>query len=105
MGRREADRPRGELRICEEQGKHRHSSLYWAKVAAREIHRTMNRNGELATNLYVYRCPSCGSLHLTRKAVHYGEPQQLILEAAPVALQLWAMGRENGPQIDAQEQP
>jgi len=98
----ENQRPRGPLVICTASGKHRHVSVYWAEVAARETHRTLNRNGVLAQDTYVYRCGSCRGYHLTRAAVWAGEPQQLLLRAAPVQLQLWAMesvrGRETGAQ-------
>lgn len=98
-------RPRGELVICEESGKHRHVSVYWAEVAAREAHRTMNRNGVLAVDTYVYRCGSCRGWHLTRAETFAGEPQQLLLRAAPVQLQLWAMENVRGRETDAQGQP
>jgi len=102
--KREYQRPRGPLVICEESGKHRHVSIFWAEVSAREMHRTVNRNGELAQDTYVYRCGSCRGYHLTRRATWAGEPQQLVLRAAPVDLQLWAMERARGPQIAAEGQ-
>jgi hypothetical protein len=88
--------------VCEASGKHRHPSVYWAHVAAREMHRTVNRNGELAVDTYVYRCASCRGWHLTRRAVWAGEPQQLLLRAAPVELQLWAIQGPRGPQSAAE---
>jgi len=103
MSHRENQRPRGPLVICPVQGKHRHVSIYWAEVAAHEMHRTVNRNGELAQDTYVYRCGSCRGYHLTRAATWAGEPQHLILRAAPIELQLWAMGPDRGAQIDAED--
>jgi len=102
MKHREDHRQRGPLVICEASGKVRHASVYWAGLAARETHRTMNRNGVLAEDTYVYRCTSCRGYHLTRAATWAGEPQQLLLAAAPVQLQLWAMEHIPGPEIDAQ---
>lgn len=93
---------RGPLVICAASGKHRHVSIHWAEVAARETHRTLNRNGELAQDTYVYRCGSCRGYHLTRAAVWAGEPQRLLLRAAPVELQLWAISPTTGPEIAAQ---
>lgn len=98
-------RPRGPLVICEHSGKHCHTSTYWAELAVREAHRTMNRNGVLAEDTYVYRCEHCRTWHITRSAVYRGEPQQLLVKASPVELQLWAMGSAKGPEIDAQGQP
>lgn len=95
-------RPRGDLVICPASGKHRHVSIYWAEVAARETHRTLNRNGELAMDTYVYRCESCRGWHLTRAQTFAGEPQRLLLRAAPVELQQWAMTGPRGPESAAQ---
>ena len=102
MNHKPDGRPRGPLVICEESGKHRHVSLYWAEQAARETHRTLNRNATLAQDTYGYRCHSCRGFHLTRRAEWYGEAQTLVLAAAPLQLQLWAMESVRGPEIDAQ---
>lgn len=92
MSHHEPGPERGPLVICEASGKHRHRSIHWAEVSARETHRTLNRNGVLAVDSYVYRCGSCRGWHLTRHSTFAGEPQQLLVKAAPVALQEWAMG-------------
>lgn len=102
MRHTEDHRPRGPLVVCEASGKHRHPSVYWAQVAAREMHRTLNRNGELAVDTYGYRCPSCRGWHLTRRAEWAGEPQQLLQRAAPIELQQWAMTGPRGPQALAE---
>lgn len=98
-------RPRGPLVICESSGKHRHVSVYWAGVSARETHRTANRNGQLAQDTYVYRCESCRGWHITRRSIWAGQPLQPLVEAAPLALQLWAMESVRGAEIDAHGSP
>lgn len=93
MSQREAKVPRI-YGTCEESGKRQHSSIHWCREAARETHRDLNARGELAVDFYAYRCPSCRKFHITHHATWMGEPQTLVLKAAPVELQRWAMGQE-----------
>jgi len=71
-------------------GKKRHSSIQRAKVAAHAFARELNRHHLLAQNMYAYRCAKCrGGWHLTRQAGW--DNVTLVMEAAPEALQKWAM--------------
>lgn len=71
-------------------GKVRHASLAKAKVAAHSFARALNREKKIAENMYAYRCEKCrGGWHLTRQAGW--DNVTLAMQAAPEALQRWAM--------------
>ena len=72
-------------------GKASHSSFSRLVAAAHETHRHLNAMGEVAQTFYGYRCPDCKRWHVTRRAEWYGEPNMLVLEAAPLDLQQWAI--------------
>lgn len=74
-----------------ESGKVGHSSINRLKAAAHETHRHRNAEGQYARTSYGYRCPDCKRYHLTSRAEWYGVPNMLILEAAPLDLQEWAI--------------
>lgn len=65
-----------------------HHSL---KGVAAYAARAMNADGELAPDLYAYRCTRGRHFHITRLAEWEGVANELIYPAAPEALQLWAI--------------
>lgn len=77
-------------RQCES-GKARHSNLERVKVAAHRFAIALNAEGQIACNMYAYRCDTCRGWHITRQAGWDGVV--LVLEAAPESLQRWAMGQ------------
>lgn len=75
-------------------GKKRHTSLSRAKIGAKALARELNAEGQIASNLYAYKCSECHGWHLTRQA---GWPGIIpALTAAPEELQRWAMTGEVG---------
>jgi len=58
---------------------------------AASLARTLNAEGQLAPSFYAYRCSECHAWHLTKRAAWKGVPNELVHEAAPEALQQWAM--------------
>lgn len=80
-------------RHCES-GKAAHTSVNRMKASAHETAREWNRRGQIAPTFYGYRCPQCKKYHLTKRAEWDGEANLLILEAAPLALQQWAITGE-----------
>jgi len=70
-------------------GKARHSSLERTKTAAHRFAIALNAEGQIAHNMYAYRCDQCRGWHITRQAGWEGVV--LVLTAAPEALQRWAI--------------
>lgn len=70
-------------------GKKRHANLRVAKIAAHAFARELNRERQIAHNMYAYPCDECRGWHLTRQA---GWSNVVLAHlAAPEELQRWAM--------------
>lgn len=72
-------------------GKVMHSDIGVAQVAARNHHRTLNREGQIAMSSFAYKCRACRSWHLMHLPQWNGRPNKLVRAAAPIHLQRWAM--------------
>lgn len=67
-----------------------------AKAGAKRMHARVLAEGQWARNVYIYECRECRYLHLTkRRRYFYQAENELLLEAPPLDMQLWAMSPEH----------
>lgn len=78
--------------VCPKQGKRKYRGIRDATTGARNLARELNRFGIFAQDMYVYVCPHCRRIHLTRDAEHHGVPHKKVFTAPTEDLQRWAMG-------------
>lgn len=88
--------PSGTAPLCKTTGKRRYVSLEQAKMHAKAFTRGLNSQGVFSETLYAYTCEHCGRLHLTRMATWQGTSNTLVFVAPSLALQRWAMERNEG---------
>lgn len=72
-----------------------------ALQGARRTSRHMLARGIIVRPIYVYECRGCKHLHLTRMRYYRGQAENhLILPAAPLDAQLWAMPDHHRARIE-----
>lgn len=76
-------------------GKIGYRNVRAAKIASRIFANRLLARGKIVKDMYVYECTSCHQQHITRHAEWKGEPLRQIFIAAPVDMQLWAIGQKS----------
>lgn len=87
-----------EGRRCPVSGKRSYPTVHIAKTHARGLARHINEAGDFSVNMYVYECPDCHRIHLTRspgsKELGFNT---IVFQAPPRSLQRWAMTGNGTP--------
>lgn len=78
--------------VCPKSKKRKYRGERDATDGARALARMLNRYGIMAQDLYIYTCPDCRKVHLTRDAEHHGKAHKKVFAAPSEELQRWAMG-------------